>query len=240
MKIKDNSGSFKDSIVIKAFNFQNWTPNEEEWSRYLESLHDAKEVDRIQRFKRPDKNSDVWLTGRNNLSARASLAGRLMMISLTKRILQLPQSSRPIFKRTENEKPFLSSIDYSNSIDQDTSSSPSPVESISNDTIKEYNFNVSHAGQWTVIAGSKSIGIGIDVMEAVIPNSPKTTFEEYCNMLKSCFTDFEWSNITKSPKTKTYNFFQHWCLKESYIKAVGVGLSLDLTSIEFHNITITQ
>jgi len=34
-------------------------------------------------------------------------------------------------------------------------------------------------------------------------------------------------------KSMVNTMFRHWCLKESYVKAVGTGLNLDLKTIEF-------
>ena len=43
------------------------------------------------------------------------------------------------------------------------------------------------------------------------------------------FTRTEWAAITAPSREdeQLHMFYQHWCLKESYIKAVGVGLGLE-------------
>ena len=53
--------------------------------------------------------------------------------------------------------------------------------------------------------------------------------------LNSVFSPLEWRYITAvaDEKQQLHRFMQHWTLKESYIKAIGVGLHMDLQDIEF-------
>ncbi len=54
------------------------------------------------------------------------------------------------------------------------------------------------------------------------------------------FTDNEWGQIKGldlgyrlSDKKKMMNFTRFWCLKEAYVKAIGVGIVIDLRTIDF-------
>ena len=51
------------------------------------------------------------------------------------------------------------------------------------------------------------------------------------------FSPFEWEAIrgthTTSDKFRLSMFCRHWCLKESYVKATGTGIVVDLQKISF-------
>ncbi|PKY18243.1 hypothetical protein RhiirB3_431025 [Rhizophagus irregularis] len=88
---------------------------------------------------------------------------------------------------------------------------------------------------WVVLVASESSLIGVDVMKVELPSNQ--TLEYFFETLKDRFSDYEWSTITNPNYTEfqqLHQFYQFWCLKESYVKAIGLGLSLDLRSIEFH------
>lgn len=83
-------------------------------------------------------------------------------------------------------------------------------------------FNISHSGNWVVCAiDDKAIGIDIELMqEADILGIAKDFFslEEYDLLLNAD------NDIRKEL------FYGIWTLKESYIKALGKGLSIKLNS----------
>lgn len=49
------------------------------------------------------------------------------------------------------------------------------------------------------------------------------------------FTSREWShiNLGSNRKQKLLRFYRHWFLKESYVKAVGVGIGMNFLSLDF-------
>ena len=47
-------------------------------------------------------------------------------------------------------------------------------------------------------------------------------------IFKSIFTNKEYIKIKQKK-----DFFIYWCLKESYLKAIGLGLNIDLSRLEF-------
>ena len=85
-------------------------------------------------------------------------------------------------------------------------------------------FNLSHSGEWAVCAVSRH-EVGCDI-EHVKPRSLKTA--------KRFFTAGEYALITaqKTEEKRTEMFYRCWTLKESFVKATGVGLSLPLGSFE--------
>ncbi|WP_167689912.1 4'-phosphopantetheinyl transferase family protein [Paenibacillus athensensis] len=85
------------------------------------------------------------------------------------------------------------------------------------------HFNLSHAGDWVVLA-THSRPVGIDV-EQIQPIEAEIA-EHY-------FSPEEQAYVNSAADGWTERFFDIWTLKESYIKAVGQGLSIPLTSFSF-------
>jgi len=84
-------------------------------------------------------------------------------------------------------------------------------------------FNLSHAGNWVVLA-SHSQPVGIDV-EQIQPIEAEIAVHY--------FSPEEQAYVNSAAAGWTERFFDIWTLKESYIKAVGQGLSIPLTSFSF-------
>jgi 4'-phosphopantetheinyl transferase len=85
----------------------------------------------------------------------------------------------------------------------------------------DFHFNLSHAGEWVVCAvGSKPVGIDVEYIRPVS-----------LTLAKRFFSDEEYRAIMeKEVSSRLPFFFELWTLKESYIKALGRGLSLSLAS----------
>lgn len=83
------------------------------------------------------------------------------------------------------------------------------------------HFNVSHSEDWIVcVVDDKPIGIDI---EKIRPTK--------LEIATQFFSDEEFKMLmAKSPEDRQTFFFDLWTLKESYIKAVGKGLSIPLKS----------
>ncbi|XP_066923624.1 L-aminoadipate-semialdehyde dehydrogenase-phosphopantetheinyl transferase-like [Clytia hemisphaerica] len=95
---------------------------------------------------------------------------------------------------------------------------------------KKFFFNISHQGDYTVLAASTKINIGIDVMKFVQPNN--TDIQSFFKLMKRQFVDSEWSYIL-SHENEWKNmeaFYRMWCLKESYVKATGTGIGTNTAS----------
>jgi len=92
---------------------------------------------------------------------------------------------------------------------------------IDNSTIE---FNVSHSGDYSVIAVTKNKPIGVDIEKA------KDTFNE--NIAKRIFSKEENQYLMSLPEEKRANaFFTIWAKKEAYIKLHGK--SIFNKSVEF-------
>lgn len=90
------------------------------------------------------------------------------------------------------------------------------------------HFNVSHSGQWVVAAFSdKPVGIDIEKIREV-----------NLQIAHRFFSPEEISNLMRTPEhIRKSCFFNFWTLKESYLKAIGTGLTRPLSSfiISYHD-----
>jgi len=95
------------------------------------------------------------------------------------------------------------------------------------------SLNVSHQGDFVVLAADTEARIGVDVMK--LEYSGGKDVNEFFRLMTQQFSGNEWTNIRKAKEEgeQVKAFMRHWTLKESYVKAVGLGLNLDLQRIEF-------
>ncbi|KAB2393412.1 4'-phosphopantetheinyl transferase superfamily protein [Bacillus cereus] len=82
-------------------------------------------------------------------------------------------------------------------------------------------FNISHSEDWIVcVVDGKAVGIDIEKVGSI----------EYENIIQF-FSDEEQKVLnSKEPTEKEEYFYDLWTLKESYVKAIGKGLSIPLDS----------
>jgi 4'-phosphopantetheinyl transferase len=89
--------------------------------------------------------------------------------------------------------------------------------------IKNFNFNLSHSGDYLVIA-INNYPIGVDI-ERIKPLDIK--------IATNCFTKQELGYLNSRRKNQLERFYQMWVLKESFLKATGRGLSYPLKKVNF-------
>ncbi|ORY94998.1 4'-phosphopantetheinyl transferase superfamily [Syncephalastrum racemosum] len=95
------------------------------------------------------------------------------------------------------------------------------------------DFNISHHGNWVAFVAAKedTMKVGIDLVSIdAVPDvrSFVTSFREQ-------LAPEELAMILQQPTEETMlrAFYTVWGLKESYVKAIGVGLYLDLARLRF-------
>lgn len=103
------------------------------------------------------------------------------------------------------------------------------------------DFNVSHQGNYSVLAGLCADSakhpitrIGVDVMK--MEYSGGKALHEFFRIMHRQFSPAEWTYIRSrqgGELAETQAFMRHWCLKECYVKNIGVGLTVDLRSKSF-------
>lgn len=95
-----------------------------------------------------------------------------------------------------------------------------PSLSLSN--YADVQFNVSHSGDWIALISGGDADLGVDV-EKISPIDMKIA-ERFFSITESGFLAAEPAEM------QLETFYRLWTLKESYIKAVGMGLSMPLDS----------
>ena len=88
------------------------------------------------------------------------------------------------------------------------------------------HFNISHSANYVICAVSY-FNIGCDI-EKIRPVN--------LNIANRFFTQEEYKNIINSANVQD-SFFEHWVLKESYIKFLGTGLKTPLDSFNINSLT---
>jgi 4'-phosphopantetheinyl transferase len=85
----------------------------------------------------------------------------------------------------------------------------------------EIHFNISHSGQWAVCAiANKSVGVDVERMRRVNPG-----------LAERFFSPDEVATLRGLPsELQAEKFIQLWTLKESFLKAIGRGLTRNLNS----------
>ncbi|KAL0134688.1 hypothetical protein PUN28_001461 [Cardiocondyla obscurior] len=139
---------------------------------------------------------------------RASLVGKLLMRKFVNEYAGLPYD-KITFVRDEHNRPVLKD----------------------NCTV---SFNVSHQGSYTVFAGEiENVKLGVDVM--TLEYNENKNISDFFRLMNKHFSTAEWDEIRsgKSEVEQMSMFYRHWALKESYVKALGVGVFVDLRSIDF-------
>lgn len=87
----------------------------------------------------------------------------------------------------------------------------------------DFKFNISHSGEYVALVTSKyEVGIDIEQIKEIGHKS----------IIDNCFTEEEKKYIYKSNSIS--RFYEMWTLKESYIKAIGKGLSIPLKSFSLN------
>ncbi|XP_075164294.1 L-aminoadipate-semialdehyde dehydrogenase-phosphopantetheinyl transferase [Haematobia irritans] len=152
----------------------------------------------------------------------SSLVGRLLMRKYVSQCTQLPYHEIK-FARDARGKPY-----WLNHIDESQ-----------REYRQQLQFNVSHQGNFVILAGVHSakyedVGIGCDVMK--LEYSGGKDLKEFFRIMHRKFADSEWRYITQpnfNQQQQLKAFMRHWCLKEAYVKELGVGINVDLQKIEF-------
>jgi len=100
-----------------------------------------------------------------------------------------------------------------------------------------WNYNVSHQGGMVAIAAEPVNIVGLDLMMLTEDRDRGRKPEESLSTLKDQFTSVEYKQIQKGIEQGEMEgwteFYRHWCAKESYIKALGIGLGFEPKRIGF-------
>lgn len=97
---------------------------------------------------------------------------------------------------------------------------------------KGIHFNISHSGEWVIVAISPvNVGVDVEKMRKVPEGVAHRFFSDRENeMLQNAVNEAEKADI----------FFTLWTLKESFLKAIGKGLTKSLSSFTIINAGFQQ
>jgi len=208
-----------------AFNCSKWHPTKEEFGRAFAAIQQD-ERDRINRFVYQE-------------DAKRALVGRLL---IRKCILE---------ELEERERLDHQSITIKNcDLLLRRSAKGRPIISPPLDSyLANFDFNVSHHGDFAVLAAiyedtDSDIDIekdndfhlprvGIDVMKVENPRSKEIV--EFFRLMRRQLTDSEWQYVEAgcNDESKLLRFYRFWCLKESYVKALGIGIGFEVGRLQF-------
>ena len=87
-------------------------------------------------------------------------------------------------------------------------------------------FNMSNSGRRVVYAFSLDEEIGIDLERL-------RKMSDLDELIEKNYNSYEQSYINKIPEKRLYRFFKFWTIKESYLKAIGVGMRIPPEDLEF-------
>uniref|UniRef100_A0A6P4FJA2 L-aminoadipate-semialdehyde dehydrogenase-phosphopantetheinyl transferase n=1 Tax=Drosophila rhopaloa TaxID=1041015 RepID=A0A6P4FJA2_DRORH len=187
-----------------AFDLGSWKPTLPQLSQAVASIQPEERV-RLMKFHFID-------------DFLSSLIGRLLMRKYVSTCSGLPHHQVK-FARDVRGKPYWVREDYAG---------------------PPLSFNVSHQGSLVLLAGitgdssDSDFGLGTDVMK--IEYSGGKSLAEFFRLMKSKFSAQEWSYIARpllDEREQVKAFMRHWCLKEAYVKELGVGITVDLEKISF-------
>lgn len=89
--------------------------------------------------------------------------------------------------------------------------------------LPDFHFNISHSGKW-VVCGVGPRPLGVDI---------ERTGRNSLEVARRCFSVSERKYLQSIPQDKQdLVFIEIWVLKESYMKATGLGLRLNLKDLD--------
>ncbi|XP_006832865.2 L-aminoadipate-semialdehyde dehydrogenase-phosphopantetheinyl transferase [Amborella trichopoda] len=145
---------------------------------------------------------------------KRALVSRMLQYGLVHKVLGIPYKD-VIIRRTVEGKPSLE-------------------HNHENFEFPNFNFNASHHGDYVAIASEPLCIVGIDIVSHDTPKYEDAL--DFIANFSSHLTSLEWKNIMNAGSTTEMmaEFYRYWCLKEAYIKAIGIGLGYDLSRLEFY------
>jgi len=105
------------------------------------------------------------------------------------------------------------------------------LETIGDSANHDIRFNLSHSGEWALVALTNGAEVGVDIERREV-NRPTPALAKYAFSV----IEFEqWSALDEEEKPGA--FYRLWTRKEAYIKLLGKGLHLDLKSFDISHET---
>eukprot|EP00928_Gymnodinium_smaydae_P047268 TRINITY_DN31536_c0_g1_i1.p1 TRINITY_DN31536_c0_g1~~TRINITY_DN31536_c0_g1_i1.p1 ORF type:complete len:502 (-),score=142.53 TRINITY_DN31536_c0_g1_i1:44-1516(-) len=156
---------------------------------------------------------------------KRALLSRLLCRRACAAVLGLDSFETLEIKRTMGRKPFLAA----------------PRPALEKPELANFNFNVSHEGDWVVLASEPLCVCGVDVA-APPERRPNARQLDVFSDFRDQLAPFEWTEVRRKATEETaaaggtlppgsvpgYESFQrYWSAKESFVKARGDGLGFE-------------
>jgi len=90
--------------------------------------------------------------------------------------------------------------------------------------LRKLNFNIAHSGKYVIVGVNSEGKIGVDIEKIKLID---------LEIMKNVFMDKEIKYVNSNKKEALKKFYQIWSLKESFVKAIGEGLSYPLKKFHF-------
>ena len=100
------------------------------------------------------------------------------------------------------------------------------TQKMTNASLADFHFNLSHSGERAVCALGYERKVGIDI-EQIKP------IKRLDGLMKRTLLSYEQAQVeAKSESAQSRAFLQRWTCKEAYLKAIGLGLTKSMQTIE--------
>lgn len=179
-----------------------------EWTTFLSFTTDEERA-RILRFRLEDDR-------------KRALVSLLLQKALIRHHLGITSNDGYCIQRTAENKPYMLLISGGGDTEQRKPE-------------RNWNYNLSHHGQFVGIASHQRFLVGADVVDINTRSPSIKSARDYVDVFERNLARKEFDFISNQPdeESKYTAFFVTWSLKESYIKAIGLGLGFELQNICF-------
>lgn len=210
--------------------------------RYYFKIKDWKPTNSnlIQAFKRIQKDERERIQKFYfQEDVKSALIGRLLIRKIINQRFNL-NNSEIWLKRNDKGRPYLS-FENNVSTDEQIFNQSNSCDLVLNserdkDNSTKFDFNISHHGDYCVGVGENVRRIGVDVMK-IERRFRDRSVDDYFKLMDKKFTVNEWNFINaieSNDNERIKRFMRMWTLKESFVKADGCGLTIDLRRIDFN------
>ena len=204
-----------------AVNISRWHPSDD---------HDGPEF-RFLLALLPEHEREECLRFRFMDDKKRALLSRLMQRAACARVADVPHAD-VLLRRTKGKKPFFAWTEMAgfDAARADSSFAAAP----------NFNFNVSHEGEFVVLASEPVAIVGVDVAApGQLRNrnrkggapSVEETLQSFRDTLSLSETRAIRAYETEAEKEDAFR--RHWSCKEALTKAMGVGLGMELGRASF-------
>ena len=185
-----------------------WDPQDAEWRLLIGTLP-AEDQEKVMKFRfRADQ--------------KRALVSRLLQRRACFEATGVKMED-VVIKRTKGSKPYMAN--KPNGADAPAALGPN------------WNFNVSHEGNFVALASEPNTLVGVDVAapEQVRNSRSSKTVDDMLKLMEGQFTPREFGIIRagKTDRAKEDTFRKFWSLKEAYTKARGDGIAFEFKRCDF-------